>query len=116
MSPSAKYIGDVKCWPFSKSERLRGLWEINLEASHFYPNANTVPPLDLRHLPMWLETDLIDRRPELLASAQGAGRRVFAVELEGREALCDGLFGNMGVYRREVIVERFYSLRPLRSS
>jgi hypothetical protein len=116
MSPSAKYVGDLKCWPFSKSERLRGLWEINLEASHFYPNAERAPPLDSPHPPMWLETDLIDRRPELLAAAQGAGPRVFAVELQGREALCDGLFGHMGVYPREVIVERFYSLRPLHAS
>lgn len=116
LSPSAKYVGDLKCWPFSKSERLRGLWVIDLEASAFYPNANTVPPLDFRHPPTWLETDLIDRRPELLAAAQGAGRRVYAVEFQGRKALCDGPFGHMGVFPREVIVERFYSLRPLHAS
>lgn len=116
MSPSAKYIGDLKCWPFSKSERLHGLWEISLEASNFYPNATTVPPLDSRHPPLWLETDLIDRRPELLAAAQGAGRRVYEVELQGREALCDGLFGHMGVYPKEVIAERFYAMKLLHAS
>lgn len=62
---------------------------------------------------MWLESDLLEKRPELLGAAQGAGRRVYAVELEGRESLCDGHFGHMGMSPRQVIADRFYSMRLL---
>lgn len=110
---AGKYVGDLKCWPFSKSQRMSGLWRIGLEASEFYPNARSLAAN--KRPETWLETNLIDRRPELLAAAQGAGTRVYAVELQGREALCDGMFGHMGMYRREVLTERFYSMRLLPS-
>jgi hypothetical protein len=63
--------------------------------------------------PMWLESDLLDRRRELLAAGQGAGRRVYAVDFEGRVSLCDAGFGHMGMSPREAIAERFYSMRLL---
>jgi hypothetical protein len=109
--PSAKYVGDLKCWPFSKSQRLRGLWVIDLEASEFFPNASKFE--DASGQPMWLQSDLLEQRRDLLDAVQGAGRRVYAVEFEGRESLCDGFFGHMGMSPRQVIAERFYSLRPL---
>jgi len=111
LDPSAKYVGDLKCWPFSKPQRLRGIWVIDLEASQFFPNAASFKEASGR--PMWLESDLLEKRPELLGAAQGAGRRVYAVELEGRESLCDGYFGHMGMSQRQVIAERFYSMRHL---
>ena len=113
LGPSASYIGDLKCWPFSKPQRLVGLWLIDLEASEFYPNAKTLQEADKRRPQIWLESALLERRPELLAAAQGAGPRAYAVELEGRQSLCDGMFGHFGMYPRQVIAERFYSMRLL---
>jgi hypothetical protein len=112
LEPSASYIGDLKCWPFSKPQRLVGLWLIGLEASEFYPNAKSLQEVNQRPQ-IWLESSLLERRPELLAAAQGAGTRVYAVELEGRQSLCDGMFGHFGMYPRKVIAERFYSMRLL---
>jgi hypothetical protein len=109
-------VGDLKCWPFSKPQRLVGLWLIGLEASEFYPNARSLTDLNGRTPRVWLQSDLLERRPELLAAAQGAGSRVYAVELEGRQALCDGMFGHFGMYPRQVIAERFFSLRLLPKS
>lgn len=111
LEPSSKYVGDLKCWPFSPPHRLRGIWVIDLEASEFFPNASNLK--DASGQPMWLESDLLERRRELLDAAQGAGRRVYAVELEGRQSLCDGYFGHMGMSPRQVIVNRFYSMRLL---
>jgi hypothetical protein len=110
---NGKYIGDLKCWPFSKPLRLHGLWLLGLEASEFYPNASSLEAVDHKRPQIWLQSDLLERRPELLAAAQGAGTRVYAVDLQGREALCDGMFGHFGMYPRQVIVERFYSMRLL---
>jgi hypothetical protein len=111
-----KFIGELKCLPYSDSKSLRGLWELNLEESAFFPNATSLNEANIRpdRLPAWLESNLIDRRRELLAAAQGAGRRVYAVEFEGRESLCDnGGYGHMGLYPKQVIAERFYSMRLL---
>jgi hypothetical protein len=111
---SGSYVGDLKCWPFSKPERLSGLWVIRMEGSDFYQNARNLEDVANRR-PEWLESDLVERRPELLAAAQGAGTRVYAVEFEGRQSLCDGYFGHFGMYPREVIAARFYSMRLLAS-
>ena len=109
---NGQYVGDRQCWPFSEPRRLRGIWLIDLEASLFYPNVSAFSETKDDGW-AWLESDLLEARPELLAAAQGAGRRVYAVQVEGREALCDGDFGHLGMYPRQVIAERFYSMRPL---
>ena len=110
---NGKYVGDLKCWPFSKAQRLQGIWLIALEASAFYPSAKAVKEIDHREPNVWLETDLLAKRADLLASAQGAEARAYAVDFEGRQALCDGMFGHFGMYPRQVIAERFYSMRRL---
>lgn len=111
--PNGAYIGDLKCWPFSKPQRMVGLWLIGMEASEFYPNGKSLQEVDNRRPRVWLESPLLERRPELLAAAQGAGTRVYAVELEGRESLCNGMFGHFGTYPRQIIADRFYSMRLL---
>lgn len=116
LGPRASYIGDLKCWPFSKPQRLVGLWLIDLEASEFYPRAKTPQYVDTVRPQIWLESPWLEGRPELLAAAQGAGTRVYAVELEGRQSLCNGKFGHFGMYPQQVIAERFYSMRLLRRS
>ena len=111
-----KYVGDLKCWPFSNPQRLRGIWLIDLEASEFFPNVNTLKDVRNRRSHVWLKSGLLDHRPELLAAAQGAGTRLYAVEMDGRQALCDGMFGHFGMSRRQVIAERFHTMRLLASS
>jgi len=108
---SQRYVEDVKCWPFSKPQRLVGLWVVSLETSAFYPNAHTLDEVTRRPPRMWLESELLKTHPDLQASAQGANTRIYAVEFEGRQALCDGPFGHFGMYPREVVAERFYSMR-----
>lgn len=110
---SAKDIDDLQCWPFSKPRRLQGIWLIGLEASQFYPRARNLEEVENHESQIWLETDILESRADLLAAAQGAGTRVYAVDLEGREALCDGMFGHFGMYPKQVIVEQFHSMRLL---
>jgi hypothetical protein len=82
-----------------------------LEASQFFPNASTLKQPGSP--PLWLESDLLEQRRELIDAGQGAGRRVYAVEFDGRESLCDGYFGHMGMWPRQVIANRFYLMRLL---
>jgi hypothetical protein len=107
------YVGDLKCWPFSEPRRLHGLWLIGPEASEFYPNANSLQDVKYGGGKIWLASDLLQSRPELVAATQGGGTLVFAVGLEGREALCDGMFGHFGQYPRQIIADRVYAMRPL---
>lgn len=90
---------------------MRGIWIIDLEASKFFSGASTLK--EATGQPMWLETDLLHKRGELLAATQGAGRRVYAIELDGRESLCDGAFGHFGMTPRQVIADRFHTMRLL---
>lgn len=111
LDDASAYVGDLRCWPFSPPHRMRGIWIIDLETSKFFPNASTIK--EATGQPLWLETDLLDKRSELLAAAQGAGRRVYAVELDGRESLCDGAFGHFGMTPRQVIAGNFHTIRLL---
>lgn len=103
------YIGDLKCWPFSKPTRMHGVWVFGLEASDFYPNATTSPsaPTDT-----WLETDL-SKRPDIRAAYRRDGTLAFSVDFVGRQSLCDNNYGQFGAFRREIITEHVYALRRL---
>jgi hypothetical protein len=102
---NGKYVGDLKCWPFSNPERMRGVWSRSFEDSVFAPNATKVSA-DVPANLVWLKTDF---RPDL-------GRdfsRAYAVDFVGRRSLCEGNYGRTGANAGEVIVERFYSIRRL---
>jgi hypothetical protein len=111
-----KYVGDLKCWPFAPSERMKGFWLVDLEASEFYPSLRALNDNYSRgpnewKPQVWLDSDLLDQ-PVLRAASQGAGRRVYSVDFEGRRSLC-GSFGHFGIFPKEVIAERFYAIRLL---
>jgi hypothetical protein len=108
---SGKYVGDLQCWPFSRPQRMHGVWLVAMEASMFAPNATRVTPEAPPDL-AWLQTDL-KNRPEIVAAGQKAGNRAYLIDLLGRQSLCDGNFGHFGSYGREVIVDRIYSIHPI---
>ena len=114
---TGKYVGDLNCWPFSKPHKIKGVWLVALEASEFYPDARALNETRGRSPgnwtpQVWLQTRLLNNRPELRAAGQGAGPRVYAVEFVGQQSLC-GAFGHFGIYPKEVIVDRFVMMRPL---
>jgi hypothetical protein len=106
---NGKYIGDSKCWPFSKPRRMHGIWTIAMEASVFAPNATHVSPEAPPDLASF-KTDL-ENRPEIIAAGQGAGNRAYLIDFLGRASLCEGNYGEYGAYPREVIADHFYSIR-----
>jgi hypothetical protein len=116
-----KYVGELKCWQFSPTKRTRGVWFVGLEASELYPSAEALRqnrgsgPGHWRPQ-VWFDTKLLDSRPELRAAGGGAGERIYSVEFDGRQSLCNGKFGHFGNYPREVVAERFYSMRLLATS
>ena len=107
---NGNYVGDLKCWPFSEPRRVRGLWLIQFEASTFYPGATSYDQVEKKRPTFWLETSLLDREP-LLDAGQGGEPLAYVVDAEGRESLCNGWFGHMGLSQREFVAEHFYSLR-----
>jgi hypothetical protein len=106
---SGKYVGDLKCWPFSKPQRMSGVWVFGLEASHFYPNANSAPS---QRAYTWLQTDMSQLR-QVTASSQRSGWVAYQVDFVGRQSLCNNNYGQGGQFPHEVVAERFYSLRRL---
>lgn len=110
---SGTYIGDLACWPFSEPKRMQGLWVIGLETSEFWPGIDDPQQIRVGESKIWFETDLLDANADLMAAAQGKETRIYRVDFEGRSAMCDGVFGHLGIYPREVISQRFYSMRRL---
>jgi hypothetical protein len=105
-------VGDLKCWPFSEARRYRGLWHVGFETSDFYPKAKSLQDMDDRHSHVWLSSEALELNPAFARAVKGPGS-VYALDVQGREALCDGMFGHYGMYPREIIAERFYSSRLL---
>jgi hypothetical protein len=104
-----RYVGDLSCFPFSRPERMDGIWIVSLENSSFDWHTTRLSPTAAPTLGIWLEPGRWP--PDAEASAQGDTARAFAVKLIGRRSLCAGSFGHMGVFPREVIVDRFLSRR-----
>ena len=87
------------------------MWEIDLEHSAFIEGAEDLNQLVRASEPdgwdyTWLNVRDIGDRPEELAAAQGAGRRIYRVELIGRRSLCASGFGHNGAYPREVLLQK----------
>ncbi|MDF7776272.1 hypothetical protein P1X14_13530 [Sphingomonas sp. AOB5] len=101
------YVGDLKCWPFSAPERMSGVWQTGFEVSDFFPGASKLPDDKDYEINIWLTA--APGTPEL-ASGKYRG------EFIGRRALCDGTFGHLGAYPRQVIVERMLSMTKLPAS
>jgi len=105
------YIGDLKCWPFSRPQQLRGVLLGGFESSDFYPGATTLEQVRNSRSKIWFESDVpipasFDRAKIGLPSA-------YLLDVEGRFSLCDGWFGHQGQYPREFIVSRYYSATEL---
>ena len=88
------------------------VWIIGLETSLFYPGVSRADQVR-GNSNIWLETDLFNRRPDLVAAGQGAGPVAYMVDFYGRKSLCDGTFGHLGTSGQQVIVEKFRSMTPL---
>jgi hypothetical protein len=110
---SGKYVGELKCWPFSKPHRMRGVWVFGLEASDFAPNASRITP---NPVDTWLDVDEIGVPPQVEAAFQSNASNPwagYAIDFVGRQSLCDENYGQFGSFKHEVIVEQFNSIRRL---
>lgn len=106
------YIGDLKCWPFSKSQRMHGVWVGEFETSVLFPNATTFHEIEKSKAQIWVDTDL-KVMPALLSHMPDGNTHAYLVEAEGRLSLCDAWFGHQGQYPRDFVMTRIYSLREL---
>ena len=100
------------CEPFGPPEKLSGMWELDLEHSAFFEGAEDLLSTKVKLEDWdytWLDVPDIAERTDELGAAQGAGRRVYRVELVGRRSLCDTGFGHMGAYPREVLLQKLLS-------
>jgi len=107
------YIGDLKCWPFSKRQHLDGVLAFSFEHSVFYPNATTRAQIEGVEPRIWFEDESIQPPPKPLRGSPDGTTHVFLVQAEGRLSLCDGWFGHLGHYPREFIASRILSARGL---
>jgi hypothetical protein len=87
---------------------MQGIWATALEHSAFYENASGVRPKMFQPL----GTHLIVEEPPAAAqrSMQGEKQRAFRVVLIGRRSQC----APTGGWERDVVVERFISVRELK--
>jgi hypothetical protein len=111
-----QYIGDLKCWPFSR-RRVHGvLWGSGNENAAFYPNATSFKDTRKSEPKIWPENDAQLVLPASFQKNRAGFPRAWLVDAEGNMAQCDGWFGHLDAYPREFIITKFYSVReiPLR--
>ncbi len=87
-------------------ERWQGLWRNDFEGSEFCPVPARNCPSDPAKGGIWLNV------PEGTRPAQGAGG-LYAIEFVGRRTREPGLFGHMGMFEHEMIVDRLISIREV---
>lgn len=110
--PNGNYVGDLKCMPHSPSQRLKGVWVVDLEYSGFFPGASSFKDVDRQRVDIWLDAEPARSR-EITAAGQGAGLRAYAVEFMGRKSLCNDHYGHLGMSSQQVLMERMIKMRPL---
>lgn len=106
------YVGDLKCMPYSPSQRMTGVWLVGLEYSAFFPGASTYADVKGRPDKIWLQAKPPLPR-EVVAAGQGAGTRAYAIDLVGRRSLCEFHYGHFGMFPQEVIAERIVAVRAI---
>ena len=106
------YVGDLKCWPFSKPQRLRGILRVGFEHSEFFPNATSPREIGEAEARIWFNDESTEAPPKALQGPPDGLTHTFFVEAEGRLSLCDGRFGHQGQYPRELIANRIITARP----
>ena len=106
------YIGDLKCWPFSKLQRLNGILRVGFEHSEFFPNATSPSEIEGAKPRIWFSDESTEPPPKALRGPPDGLTHTFFVEAEGRLSLCDGWFGHQGQYPREFIAKRIITARP----
>lgn len=106
------YVGDLKCMPYSRPQRMTGVLVVGLEYSAFFPGASTYADVKGRPDKIWLQA----KPPlpkEVDAAGQGAGTRAYVIDLVGRRSLCDSHYGHFGMFPQEVIAERVVAMRAI---
>ena len=100
-----RYVGDTICFPFGPSQRLTGIWHVELEGSYFALSSDGKQTRDV-----WLQVPNPPR--SAVASMQGDTPRDFAITIDGRRSLCPAGFGHMGMSPNEIIADKLISIVP----
>lgn len=98
----------LACFPFSKPERMSGVWVIGLERSSFFENTRRYGPSLEQRYDTWLYVE--DATWKKVAPPTAPLDQWFHVELIGRRSMCDGMWGHMGISPKAVIVDRVLSI------
>lgn len=106
------YVGDLKCMPYSRPERMAGVWLVGFEASAFFPEASTYADVKGTPAKIWLQAEP-PLPKEVISARQGAGTRAYAIDLVGRRSLCDFHYGHFGMSSQEIIAERLVAIREI---
>ena len=110
---NGSYVGDLECWPFSAPKRFRGVYVGSYESSEFFPNVTTFKQTRYESAKIWVDLEANASLPLPLQKRPSGQTQAFLIDAEGRLSLCDGWFGHLGSYPRELIINRFYSASPI---
>ncbi len=81
------------------------------EGMEFYPGATTAKIAEKGASGIWLHVETALRPAPVLPLPR---YRIYFVEFEGRQSLCDGMFGHMGASPQQVTVDKFQTIRQLK--
>jgi hypothetical protein len=99
-----------QCFKMSAEQRLSGLWRNDFEGQLFCS-----APAQKCDYGKLRETVWLDFGPGSQSKVSPGSGGVYAIEFDGRSALQKGMYGHMGMFDREVIVDRLISIRQVES-
>lgn len=108
------------CIPYSKPQRMTGVWLAGFEFSAFYEGAHDYDDVlqiegEVLDGDVWFRDDGIDQ-PPAIEPPNGTNLHTLAayyVEILGRKSLCGGAYGHLGGSSYEVLPTQVMVIRPI---
>ena len=98
------------CFPFSPSQRMRGIWLVSFENSTFFEGKVVFDRTMLTRASTWLDPAALPKG--VRSSAPEVSVKAYKVEIIGRRSICPAYYGHLGVFPHEVIVDSFVRAGP----
>ena len=103
------FLPDEQCYKMDPPRRWRGLWRNDFEGSQFCPAPATECSHEISEDAIWL--DFTVSLPAPLKEPGG----LYAVDFVGRAPSYRGIYGHLGVFSREVVVDRMITMKEIES-
>lgn len=99
-----------QCFKMTAPQRFKGVWRREFELSRFCPVSTSTCGHAYTGNEIWLSFG------DNVAKEMPARNGLYSIEFVGRKTLLRGMFGHMGTFGHEVLVDRLIAVKALKYS